>query len=310
MSVLFTYPGQGSQRPGMLHALPDHPDVRRTLEQAADILQRDPLQLDTPAALSASQPVQLCLLIAGVAMTRVFAAYGAHADMVAGLSIGAYPAAVAAGCLSYEDALQLVALRGRIMDVRYPRGYGMTAILGLERMQLEPLIAQVHADGTPVYLANLNARRQLVIAGTDDGMRAVARLAIAAGASKAERLAVRVPSHCPLFDEEAVVMQQAFANIDLQRPRLDYLSGSNARVMHDPAQIADDLANNLARQVHWDDTVQLAWERGARLAVEMPSNAVLTGLAQAIFVEGHAVSCEGNQLDTLLALIAREQKAQ
>lgn len=307
MSVLFTFPGQGSQRAGMLHALPDHPETRRTLEQAADVLRRDPLQLDTPATLSASQPVQLCLLIAGVAMTRVLAAHGACADMAAGLSIGAYPAAVAAGCLAYEDALRLVALRGRIMDERYPDGYGMTAIVGLERMQLEPLIARVRADGLPVYLANLNARRQLVVAGSDAGMQAVAQLAMAAGASKAERLAVRVPSHCPLFDDEAITMRRAFADISVQRPRLTYLSSSTARAMHDPAQIADDLASNLARQVHWDDTVQLAWERGARLAVEMPSNTVLTGLAQPIFTEGQAIACEGNRLETLLALIARER---
>jgi malonate decarboxylase epsilon subunit len=310
MSVLFTYPGQGSQRAGMLHALPDHPQTRLALQQAADILQCDPLQLDTPEALSASQSVQLCLLIAGVAMTRVLAARGAQADMVAGLSIGAYPAAVAAGCLSYEDALRLVALRGRIMDARYPHGHGMTAIVGLDRMQLDPLIARVHADGTPVYLANLNARRQLIIAGTEEGMRAVAQLAVAAGASKTERLAVRVPSHCALFAEEARIMQQAFSAITVQRPRLSYLTGSTARAMHDPAQIADDLACNLARQVHWDDTLQLAWERGARLAVEMPSNTVLTGLAQAVFVEGRAIACEGNQLETLLTLIARERNAQ
>jgi malonate decarboxylase epsilon subunit len=310
MSVLFTFPGQGSQRAGMLHALPDHPETQRALQQASAVLQFDPLQLDKPEALAASRSVQLCLLIAGVAMTRVFAAHGLHADMVAGLSIGAYPAAVAAGCLSYEDALRLVALRGRIMDARYPHGYGMSAIIGLERRQLEPLIARVHADGMPVYLANLNARRQLVVAGTEEGMRAVMQLAIAAGASKAERLSVSVPSHCPLFDEEAIIMRQAFARIAMQQPRLTYLSGSTARAMYDPLQIADDLACNLARQIHWDDTVQMAWERGARLAVEMPSNTVLTGLAQAIFIEGQAVACEGNQLDTLLTLIEREQKAQ
>lgn len=309
MSVLFTYPGQGSQRTGMLHALPEHPQTQLALQQAADALQRDPLQLDTQAALSSSQAVQLCLLIAGVAMTRVLAAHGAHPDMVAGLSIGAYPAAVAAGCLSYEDALHLVALRGRIMEARYPRGYGMTAIMGLECIQLEPLIARVRADGMSVYLANLNARRQLVIAGTDEGMRAVAQLAIATGASKAERLAVSVPSHCSLFDDEAMIMQQAFVDIDVQRPRLTYLSSSTARALHDPRHIADDLACNLARQVHWNDTTQLAWERGARLAIEMPSNAVLTGLAQSIFVEGHAIASEGNRIETLVTLIAREQNA-
>lgn len=308
MSVLFTFPGQGSQRAGMLHALPDHVQTRQTLQQASDILQNDVLQFDNPKALASSQAVQLCLLIAGVAMVRVLAAYGAQPDMVAGLSIGAYPAAVAAGALDYEDALGLVALRGRLMDERYPSGHGMAAIVGLDRTQLEPLIMRVHAGGTPVFLANLNARRQLVIAGNDAGLEAVMQLALQSGATKVERLMVSVPSHCSLFDDEAVAMQKAFAGIAMKRPQITYLSSSAARVLHDPAQIADDLACNLARQVHWDDTAQLAWERGARLAVEMPSGMVLTNLALPVFSEGYAVSCDNNRLETLLTLIAREQK--
>ncbi len=307
MSVLYTFPGQGSQRAGMLHALPEHAQTRQTLQQASDILQIDVLQLDNPKALTSSQSVQLCLLIAGVAMTRVLASCGAQPDMVAGLSIGAYPAAVAAGVLDYENALRLVALRGRLMDQRYPSGHGMAAIVGLDRTQLEPLIMHVHADGTPVFLANLNARRQLVIAGNDAGLDAVMQLALRSGANKVERLMVSVPSHCSLFDEEALSMQKAFAGIDMKRPQITCLSSSAARVMHDPIQIADDLACNLARQVHWDDTTQLAWERGARLAVEMPSGMVLTNLALPVFSEGYAVSCDNNRLETLLTLIAREQ---
>ena len=309
MSVLFTFPGQGSQRAGMLHTLPNHPQARQTLEQAADILQRDPLQLDSSAALAASQSVQLCLLIAGVAMTRVLAAHDAQPDMVAGLSIGAYAAAVTAGALAYDDALRLVSLRGHLMDKRYPRGYGMAAIVGLERYQLEPLIMRVHSDDTPIFLANLNAKRQLVVAGIDSGLNMLMRLATEAGANKVERLSVSVPSHCPLFEEEASMMQKAFADVVVERPHLTYLSSSFARALHDPTLIADDLAGNLARQVHWDETSQLAWERGARLAVEMPSGATLTNLALPIFADGYAVSCEGNRLETLLTLIAREQEA-
>lgn len=308
MSVLFTFPGQGSQRAGMLHALPDHPQVQQTLQQAADVLQKDPLQLDSPATLASSQSVQLCLLIAGVAMTRVLAAHDAQPDMVAGLSIGAYAAAVTAGALTYDDALRLVALRGHLMDTRYPRGHGMAAIIGLERFQLEPLIARAHSDDTPVFLANLNAKRQLVVAGNDAGLDALMQLAIDVGANKAERLVVSVPSHCSLFDEEALMMKKAFADVAIKRPHLVYLSSSFARALHDPAQIADDLASNLARQVHWDETTQLAWERGARLAVEMPSGTTLTNLAAPIFADGYAISCEGNRLETLLTLIAREQE--
>jgi malonate decarboxylase epsilon subunit len=305
MRVLFTFPGQGAQRPGMLHRLPDHPEAARTLAETREVLCTDPLQLDTAAALASSMAVQHCLLVAGVAMARVLAASGGRPDMVAGLSIGAYPAAVVAGALDYRDAVSLVAKRGRLMDEAYPHGYGMAAIVGLDQQQMEGLLVQVHASTRPVYLANLNAERQFVIAGADDALRAVMDLALVHGASKAARLAVSVPSHCELFDGAAATMRAAFAGIELRRPRIPFLSSSAARMLSDPARIADDLAGNMARQVHWADTVRLAWERGARLAVEMPSGLVLTNLTAPVFTEGLAVGCENTSTETILALIAR-----
>lgn len=307
MSILFTFPGQGAQRPGMLHALPAHPETQRTLFEAGDILGLDPLTLDTAPALTSTVAVQLSLLLAGVAMARVLAAHDTGPDMVAGLSIGAYPAAVCAGALDYGDAVRLVARRARLMEQAYPRGYGMAAISGLDRYQLEPLIARVHGAASPVYLANLNAARQMVVAGALPALEALMRLALNAGATRAEQLDVGVPSHCALLDPAAAEMTQAFAGVALRRPRIAYLSGSAARVMSDPARIADDLANNMARQVHWFDTVRLAWERGARLALEMPSGSVLTKLTEPVFEQGLALCCDNNRIDTLLALMARER---
>jgi malonate decarboxylase epsilon subunit len=308
VSVLFTFPGQGAQRPGMLHRLPDHPEVARTLADTRQASGQDPLQLDTPAALASSMAVQICLLVAGVAMARTLAALGGRPGMVAGLSIGAYPAAVSAGALDYPDAVRLVARRGELMDSAYPSGYGMAAVVGLNQQQLEPLIAQVHAAASPVYLANLNAAQQFVIAGADAALDAVMQRALAHGASKAERLAVSVPSHCELFDDAAAQMRAAFAGIEVRRPQIPFLSSSAARPLYEPARIADDLANNMARQVHWADTARLAWERGARLAVEMPSGSVLTGLTAPVFTEGHAIACENTAIETVLALIKREAR--
>jgi malonate decarboxylase epsilon subunit len=305
MSVLFTFPGQGAQRPGMLHRLPGHSEVLRTLDETREALGTDPLLLDSAEALASSMAVQLCLLIAGVAMARRLAASGGRPDMVAGLSIGAYPAAVAAGALEYRDAVSLVAQRGSLMDADYPRGYGMAAIVGLDQARLEQLIAQVHAEATPVYLANLNAARQFVIAGAEAALHAVMDLAIQQGASKAERLAVSVPSHCPLLDRAAARMRAAFAGIEVRRPQIPFLSSSAARPLYEPARIADDLANNMARQVHWADTARLAWERGARLAVEMPSGLVLTRLTAPVFCDGQAIGCEDTACETILALMAR-----
>lgn len=306
MSVLFTFPGQGAQKPGMLHALPDHPETARTLEQASAALGRDILLLDEETALRSTVAVQLCLLAAGVAMARVLAAHDARPQMVAGLSIGAWPAAVTAGVLDFADAVRLVELRARLMEDAYPSGYGMTAIGGLTRRQLEPLVARVHTPGQPVYLANLNAVRQIVIAGSDEAMARVAALALAAGAQRAERLAVAVPSHCELFDGQARTLACAVGQVPLQRPRLTYISGSAARALFDGRRIGADLAANMAHPVLWADTVRHAWERGARLALEMPAGSVLTKLAEAEFPEGVAASCEGRRLDSLLALVRGE----
>ncbi len=145
MSVLFAYPGQGAQRPGMLAALPDEPPVRACLEQAADCLGQAPAELESAEALRGTRAVQLCLLIAGVAASRLLETRGHRPGLVAGLSIGAYPAAVVAGALDFDDALRLVALRGELMQAAWPEGYGMSAILGLEQAQLEALILAVRA---------------------------------------------------------------------------------------------------------------------------------------------------------------------
>jgi malonate decarboxylase epsilon subunit len=303
MSVLFTFPGQGAQKPGMLHALPAHPETARTLDEASNALGRDVRALDTEAALRSTVAVQLCLLVAGVAMARVLAAHGAQPQMVAGLSIGAWPAAVTAGVLEFRDGVRLVELRARLMEEAYPSGYGMTAIGGLTRQQLEPLVAEVHGSGTPVYLANLNAPRQIVIAGADAAMQAVAALALDHGAQRAERLAVAVPSHCELFDGQARTLACAMDQVALQRPRITYISSSAARALLDGRRIGADLAANMAHPVLWADTVRHAWERGARLALEMPSGSVLTKLTAPEFPDGVALSCEGARLDSLVSAV-------
>lgn len=307
MSVLFTFPGQGAQIPGMLHALPDDPAVAEALAEAAEVLGHDPLELDTAVALASTRAVQLCLLIAGVAMARSLAARGALPDMVAGFSIGEYAAAVVAGALDYADAVHLVARRGELMEHAYPAGYGMAAIIGLDLAQLEPLLAQVHGAATPVYIANLNAPRQIAIAGSEPALHAVMALALAHGASKAKRLAVSVPSHCPLMEAAARDMAAAFDGVIVRRPSLVYLSSSAARALFDPARIRDTLAANMAQRVQWSATARLTWERGARLALEMPPGSVLTRLTAPDFTDGVAVCCDGNLSDSLLALVRRER---
>jgi len=308
MSSLWVFPGQGAQQAHMLHDLPDDPLINQCLREASDALNEDVLDLDTGAALQSTRAVQLCLLIAGVACSRLLMAQGNTPDYVAGLSIGAYPAAVIAGGLSFADAVRLVALRGELMQSAYPQGYGMAALIGLDQTTVEGLIAQVHGADSPVYLANINADNQFVIAGSDAAMAQVAGLAKGQGAAAAKRLAVSVPSHCELLHEPAQTLADAFASVSVQAPRIRYLSGSTARPIVQAEKLRDDLAFNMCRIIDWRSTVQTAYERGVRLHIELPPGTVLTGLARRVFEQGSAVAFQGARLDTLSALSREEER--
>lgn len=295
MKILFTFPGQGTQHPSMLKALPG-----TEMALAREVLGAEVDSLDSSDALQHTRAVQLALLIAGVAWAREVQRRGVSPDIVSGLSIGAYPAAVIAGALEFTDALRLVALRGDLMEQAYPHGYGLTAIMGLTLPQVEKLI-----EGSGTYIANLNAETQIVIAGSDDAMAQVAKRALEKGASKAHRLAVSVPSHCELLAPPAQKLVAAFENVTLSRPRCAYLSGSTGRVLWTPEKIADDLAMNMARTVRWQEAVISANEREARLAIEMPPGGVLTCLTRQAAWEGESISLERSGIDVAVHLAQR-----
>ncbi|WP_354683891.1 malonate decarboxylase subunit epsilon [Cupriavidus necator] len=305
MKILLTFPGQGAQRPGMLKDLPAHPAVKAVLEEAEDVLRVPVAGVDSPASLQSTVWTQLCLLTAGVAMTRCLAAHGASADAVAGLSIGAYAAAVSAGVLPFADALGLVRLRGELMERAYPHGYGMTAIIGLDRGWLEPLVAQICTPQQPVYLANFNAPTQIVIAGKLSALEQVSALALAAGAQTARPVAIHVPSHCPLLDAAARTLADAIAGVALSPPALRYFSASKARELRDPRRIGEDLAQNMATPVRWHETMLLAHANGAKVVIEAPPGEVLTRLALPVFADGIVMACDRNRADSVAAVMRR-----
>ena len=301
MSSLFAFPGQGAQQVGMLHRLPE--GAGPLLEEASDTLGHQVLGLDSEQALQSTRAVQLCLLLTGVAWARRLLQQSPAPDYVAGLSIGAYPAAVTAGALAFADAVRLVALRGELMQRAYPQGYGMTALSGLDLASVERLLVEA---GGEVYIANLNSENQIVIAGSEAAMAAVAQRARSLGQGVARRLAVSVPSHCPLLDAPAAELAQAFAAVELRRPIITYLSGSSARPIYDPQRLRDDLAGNMARVVDWRATLRNAYERGVRLHLEIPPGSVLSGLARQVFANGRVVAIESTRLDSVDALMRQE----
>lgn len=290
MKILFSFPGQGAQYTNMLHQLPKSEITQQVLNLASDVLQEDVLNLDSETALKNTRSVQLCILITGVIYANLLQQQGVEADYVSGLSIGAFPAAVFSGALDLSDAIKIVSLRGELMQHAYPQGYGLTSIQGLLEQQVCLIVEQVNSDQYPVYIANFNDEQQFVIAGSDQAMLKVAQLAKKMGARKVVKLAISVPSHCPLLTKTAHQLAQAMDNISIKIPRISYLSANNARIINQVEKLRDDLAYNMARSVYWHETMTAAYERGVRIAIEMPPGAVLTGLTKKVMDQGEVIA--------------------
>ena len=309
MSIAFLFPGQGSQSTGMLHQLLDHPEVERTLDEVSSVLGSDVRCFDSEEALTSSVSVQLALLASGVATARALIEKGAEPSVVCGLSVGAFAAAVVADVVTLEDAVELVKLRAEKMVELYPTGYGLSAVIGLSESQVVSIVEAVTTDQEPVFLANINAPLQTVIAGSDAGMERALEQARRQGARKAERLQVSVPSHCPLLQPVADLLQHRFSTLRLRKPRLTYVGNVNARAMRTPELIASDLANNIAHGVRWHDATTVARELGCNLFLEMPPGHVLSDLANENLPGVNALAVEKDILPRVLRLAQQEIEA-
>jgi malonate decarboxylase epsilon subunit len=305
MSAAFLFPGQGSQRPGMLHDLPDHPIARDMITHATEVLGRDVLELDTPEALGSTVATQLALLVDGATAARILVEEGGAPDFVAGHSVGAFAAAVAAGTLAYPDALRLVDLRARAMQGAYPHGYGMGVVVGLDERTVSRLADESGTRKAPVHAANVNAPLQISVAGTDDALERFLNLARENGARRAARLSVPVPSHTPLMASAAAELERALADVPMDPPAVPYLSNVGGRALRDPEGIRADLARSVERPVRWHDATTLLFELGVRLFVELPPGRVLTDLATVAFPEARTIAVADASVGSAVTLISR-----
>jgi malonate decarboxylase epsilon subunit len=303
MRLALLFPGQGTHTPGFLSRLPAHPAVQATLTEAARVLGAGAAQLDSASALESTAAVQLSTVIAGVAMARALAADGTQADAVAGLSVGAFAAAVVSGALTFPEALTLVKLRGEAMAQAVPSGHGMTAILGLSERDARALIARVSARA-PLYLASINGPSEVVVSGPDAALELAAAEAHTAGAA-ARRLRLTIPSHCPLMDGVSARLRTALQSVAVRAPRAAYVSNTRARVAREAREVAEDLILNVSHTVRWHDSVTLLFELGCRLFLETPPGAVLSNLVKDSFPEARALALEEVPLATAVAFSVR-----
>jgi malonate decarboxylase epsilon subunit len=287
-----------------LHRLPRHAEISRVLEEARTVQGHDLADLDTERALHSTVAVQLGILTAGVAAGRALRALAVEPSAVAGLSVGAFTAAVLCGALDFASALELVRARAELMQAAYPRSHGMGVIVGLTEGTVRQLVERASRPDAPVFLAGINAPTQLVIAGSDRGIEACFELARASGARGVERLSVSVPSHCLLLAEASRALAAHMAAVSVGAPLVPYITNVSARATTDPAVVRDDLSFNLMYPVRWHDSTSLLFERGVRLFIELPPGRVLTALAAAAFPEARAFAMDEHPV-TEAAMLAR-----
>jgi malonate decarboxylase epsilon subunit len=291
----------------MLRRLLDHPAVVRTLDEISEVLHFDVRNLDSEQGLKSDVSVQLALLAAGVATARALMEQHVDPAAVSGLSVGAFAAAVTAGVLSLQDAVELVRLRAEQMMKLYPDGYGLSAIVGLNESQVTKIVQAVTSVQNPVFVGNINAPRQIVIAGSNLAMDQVLEEARRQGARKAVRLHVSVPSHCPLLQPVADLLGKRMSSVNLTTPRMTYVGNVNARAMSTKEMIARDLVNNIAHGVRWHDATTLLKELGCNLFLEMPPGHTLSDLAEENLPGINSVPVEASILPKVLRLVHQEE---
>jgi malonate decarboxylase epsilon subunit len=298
MSLALLFPGQGSQRPDMLHTLPDTPAASAVVHEArgqfCDLgLTAD---IDTAAALQSTTNAQIALLIAGVACARALTEdHGLAAEFVAGHSVGAFAAAVTAGVLTLAEALAAVAMRGRLMEEACAKGdWGMAAVTGLPTRAAARLAQRVRTDGDPLWVANVNGATQTVFSGTAVALGRAADAANAAGASDCQRLDVAVASHCPLQAGTAARLAAHLAGLPRRNPTARYLTNTRGRAAITGEAVLDDLASAVAQPVQWYDATRLMAELGATCAIETQPGHVLTRLLRPAAPNVVSISLQDN----------------
>lgn len=293
----FVFPGQGSQKTGMLAELAlQHSEIKESFAEASDSLGIDLWNIvseDPDGLLDQTHITQPALLTASVAIWRLWEGSGYRMPtLLAGHSLGEYSALVCAGVLSLRDAVRLVNRRGLYMQEAVPPGTGaMAAILGLNDHKIEEICVQV-AHGAVVSPANYNSTGQTVIAGEKAAVERAMQACKDAGAKRVLPLNVSVPSHCALMKSAADKLATDLRNVSFGEPKIQVVQNINGCIAADSEEIKQNLLKQLYLPVQWVQCVLRLADQGHGILIECGPGKVLGGLVKRIAPQIQTYSTE------------------
>jgi [acyl-carrier-protein] S-malonyltransferase len=286
-SLAFVFPGQGSQKIGMLaEAASIYPVIQETFAEASQALDYDMwdmVQNGEQETINLTENTQPILLTSSVALWRAWQSeQGLQPSIMAGHSLGEFSALVCAGSLQFADAVRLVRARGQFMQTAVPVGVGaMAAIIGLDDEVINGICADA-AQGQCVQAVNYNSPGQVVIAGHKEGVERAIELLKEAGAKRALPLPVSAPFHTDLMKPAGERLAEALADIQIATPEVPVVHNVHAQTEDDPEKIRALLIEQIYSPVKWTSCVETMVEKGIATTVECGPGKVLSGLNKRI----------------------------